>query len=132
MAELESGGDVDLTALAEGMGLTLEYMLCDLFSQHDGARAFWVDGVILENPSLNSDRTISAAGYAWCAGNRQQWQVPAHVHFSLSENQDRGIDFLRMRIGDARLGTLAAHRVRRALIEPGEWLLEFEVAPRGS
>jgi hypothetical protein len=80
----------------------------------------------------NPDRTVSATGYAWCADDRQQWQIPVLIHFSLSENQDGGIKFLRIRIGDARLETLAAHRDRRASIEPGEWLLEFDVAFRGN
>lgn len=131
-ADLESGLNIDLTSLAQGMGSTLEYMLCELFSRSDPARAFWVDGVILGAPSLSSDRTISAAGYAWVADKRQQWKVPAHVHFSVPESQALRAGFLRIRIGDARLETLAAHQDCCTSTEPGEWLLEFDVALRGN
>jgi hypothetical protein len=129
VSQLESGDEIDLPALARGMGSTLEYMLCSLFSEHEATRAYWVDGVVLSTPALLPDRSIVARGYAWCAADRVQWQVPAQVSFSLSDRPDRRFEFLRIQIGDAKKATLDAHRTRRPSDFPREWLFEFDVSP---
>ena len=128
VAELESGGDIDLTALAQGMGLTLEYMLCELFSADEATSEYWVDGVVLR-PTLLSDGSIIATGYAWCTQGRLQWQVPAQIHFDLSHGPDSGIKLLKICVGDAKHATLKGHHSRRPTDAPREWLLEFNVSP---
>lgn len=129
VSELESGDEIDLTALAQGIGSTLEYMLCSLFSEHEAARAYWVDGVILNTPTLLPRGGIVAVGYAWCADHREQWQVPVQVTFSLSDRPERQVEFLKIRIGDAKHTTLEEHRRRRSTVTPREWLIEFDVSP---
>jgi hypothetical protein len=126
-SELESGHEINPNALAQSMGSTLEYILCDLFSEHEDTRAYWVDGVVLRMPKLLADGSIVATGYAWCVEHQVQWQVPAQVNFRLSDGSNRGVEFLKIRIGDAKHATLQGHNTRRPSVEPLEWLFEFDV-----
>lgn len=121
VSDLESGREIDRTTLAQGMGSTLEYMLCGLFSADEATRAYWVDGVVLNTPVFLPDSGVVATGYAWCADHRSQWQVPAQIQFSLSDG------FLKIRIGDAKHATLDGHRTNRPADTPREWLMEFDV-----
>jgi hypothetical protein len=123
VAQLASGVEVDLTALAQSLGSTVEYILCGLLADHDDTSRYWIDGVVLGTPTCLPDGSVLATGYAWCTEHDVQWQVPAQVHFSLASTPA----FLALRLGDARLRDLKGHRTRRRRLTPREWLLEFHI-----
>jgi hypothetical protein len=128
-SSLEATDRVDFAELLGRVGSTLEYLLTDVFARHERTRAYWVDGVVLDEPTLRPDRSVLAFGYAWCAGHSAQWQVPMRAQFSLQDAPARGIRSLELCVGDAKLETLGAHRSQSMFGEPGAWLLGFDVKP---
>jgi hypothetical protein len=116
-----------LGSLSQGIGTTLEHLLCDLFRLDASASRYWVDGVLVDSVTLETGVMV-IRGPAWCADHERQWKVPTEVTFRFAEEADPRSLSMQLLVGNAAFGTLAAHRgrnvVRRA---PQEWLLAFEI-----
>lgn len=125
---MEVGDCPDLDILSRTFGAAVEYMLCDLFSQHKAAAHYWVDGVIIDGVTLQPDRIVVAKGRAWCADRREQWQIPAEIECRFSEGHESNLLSVAIRVGNAVMATLGDHRNRSIakLGDPLNWLLEFE------
>jgi hypothetical protein len=128
---LEAGELPDLEVLTRTFGTAIEFVLCDLFSQHGAASRYWVDGVIIDAVSLQPSRIVEAKGRAWCADHREQWQIPAEIVCRFSDDQESNLLSVVIRVGNAAMATLDGHRSRSItkMGDPQKWLLEFEVIP---
>jgi hypothetical protein len=128
---LEAGHSPDLEVLTRTFGTDIEFVLSDLFSQHEAAANYWVDGVLIDAVSLESPRVVAARGRAWCADEREQWQIPAEIVCRFSDGQEPSLLSVLIRVGNAVVATLGEHRNRNItkIGAPTNWLFEFEVSP---
>ena len=114
-------------ALSQGLGTTLEYLLCDVFQLDASATRYWVDGVLIDTATLDSG-VVVLRGCAWCADHKAQWQVPTEVTFWFSDERSPESMSLRLLVGDAAFGTLGEHRARNTVRRaPQAWLHTFEI-----
>jgi hypothetical protein len=128
LSTLEAGDSPNLDDLTRTFGTAIEFAACDLFSQNDAARHYWVDGVVIDAVSLQPNRIVFCKGRAWCADRSEQWQIPIEIECRFSAGQEPNLLLLAIRIGNAAMTTLGDHRKRSItkIGTPKNWLLEFD------
>jgi hypothetical protein len=126
LSSLRIHESIDLEDLTRKLGLVIAVLLCEIFSDEEATRPYWIDDFLLERAEL-LEGVVRLTAVAWCGDRgrrRDQWQVPAEAVLRCSESTPTELLELTMRIGDASRGSLAGHRGVRP-VTPDEWLHEF-------
>lgn len=127
LASLRAFEPMDVGVRTRSIGIFVAYLLCDLFRDEEATRPYWIDDVVLEAVKLVEGRHIEATGFAWCGDREGQWRVPARLDLRFSGDDPAHFEGLTVRIGDAAVRTLGAHR-GLPLVVPGAWLHELRVS----